>query len=114
MVQGIKSTIYPVKNLTQAKALYSKLLGAEPYFDEPFYVGFKVGDQEIGLDPSGHHEGMTGPVSYWQVSDIKESLQLCLHSGARANQDVKDMGGGLLMASVKDADENIVGLIQLP
>ena len=54
MTQGITLLVYPVKDLTQAKALYSTLLGVEPYVDQPYYVGYRVGDQEIGLDPNGH------------------------------------------------------------
>jgi predicted enzyme related to lactoylglutathione lyase len=57
---------------------------------------------------------MTGPVGYWQVNDIKRSLQLLLDAGAQAQQEVKDVGGGKLIASVKDADNNIIGLIQSP
>ncbi len=30
MNQGIRTVIYPVKDLAQAKTLYSKLLGVEP------------------------------------------------------------------------------------
>ena len=114
MNQGIRTVIYPVKDLAQAKALYSALLGAEPIFDEPYYVGFRVGNQDIGLDPNGHNQGMTGPVGYWHVDDIKKSLQLLLDNGAQAQQDVKDVGGGKLIATVKDADGNMIGLIQLP
>lgn len=114
MNQGIRTFIYPVKDLAQAKTLYSKLLGVEPYADEAYYVGFRVGDQEIGLDPNGHSKGMTGPVGYWHVSDIKKSLQLLLDAGAQAQQEVKDVGGGKLIASVKDADGNGIGLIQSP
>ena len=62
MNQGIRLFVYPVKDITGAKTLYSQLLGTEPYVDEAYYVGFKIGDQEIGLDPNGHHQGMTGPV----------------------------------------------------
>ena len=75
MFQGIRVLINPVKDIAQAKSLYSKLLGVEPYADEAYYVGFRVGDQEIGLDPHGHNQGMTGPVGYFHVSDIKRSLQ---------------------------------------
>jgi len=114
MIQGIRTFIYPVKDKAQAKTLYSKLLGIEPYADSAFYVGFKVGDQEIGLDPNGHKQGMTGPVGYYHVNDIKKSRQLLLDAGAQAQQEVKDVGGGMLIASVKDADSNIIGLIQLP
>jgi predicted enzyme related to lactoylglutathione lyase len=114
MNQGIRTVIYPVKDIAQAKTLYSKLLGREPYTDEAYYVGFKVGDQEIGLDPHGHNAGMTGPVGYYHVNDIKKSLQLLLDTGAQVQQEVQDVGGGKLIASVKDADSNIIGLIQFP
>lgn len=114
MNQGIRTVIYPVKDIAQAKALYGKLLGAEPSMDEAYYVGFKVGDQDIGLDPNGHKAGMTGPVGYYHVSDIKQSLQLLLDAGAQLQQEVKDVGGGKLIATVKDADSNVIGLIQEP
>jgi predicted enzyme related to lactoylglutathione lyase len=114
MSQGISTFIFPVKDVTGAKALYSKLLGIAPYVDEPYYVGFRAGDQEIGLDPNGHNQGMTGPIAYWDVSDIEESLQTLLDAGAQVQQAVKDVGGGKLIASVKDADGNILGLMQSP
>jgi len=106
--------IYPVKDLSQAKTLYSKLVGVPPYVDEPYYVGFRVGDQELGLDPHGHSQGITGPVGYWEVDDIKQSLELLLGSGAETLQPVRDVGGGKLIATVKDADGNITGLMQSP
>ena len=114
MVQGFSVIIYPVTDLAQAKALYRTLLGIEPYVDEAYYVGFRVGDLELGLDPHGHAKGMTGPVAYWQVNDIQNSLQLLLDAGAQAQQEVQDVGGGKLIASVKDADGNITGLLQSP
>ena len=109
---NLRTIIYPVKDLAQAKKLYSKLLGVEPSTDEAYYVGFKVGDQDIGLDPNGHNNGMTGPVGYWHDTDIKQSLQLLLDAGAQTQQGVTDVGGGKLIASVKDADGNGIGLIQ--
>jgi predicted enzyme related to lactoylglutathione lyase len=114
MTQEIKTFVYPVKDLAQAKTLYSTLLGVEPYGDSPYYVGFKVGDQEIGLDPNGHKAGLTGPVGYWPVDNIKESLQALLEAGATIVQEVKDVGGGKLIALVKDADGNMTGLMQNP
>lgn len=114
MPRSVRLLVYPVKDITQAKALYSKLLDVEPYADAAYYVGFRVGDQEIGLDPNGHNKGMTGPIGYWEVGDIKQSLQLLLDAGAQAQQEVQDVGGGMLIAAVKDADGNILGLRQSP
>lgn len=110
-MSGMKTIIYPVKDLAQAKTLYSKLLGVAPYVDEPYYVGFRLGDQQVGLDPHGHREGMTG---YWHVDDIQETLQRLRDAGAELQEEIKDVGGGRLIASVKDADGNIIGLRQEP
>ncbi len=85
------------------------MLGVEPYADAPYYVGFKVGSQDIGLDPNGHKEGMT---PYYYVDDIKKNLNLLVDSGAKIIQEIKDVGGGRLIASVKDENGNIIGLIQ--
>ena len=114
MDQSVRLFIYPVKDIAQAQKLYSTLLGVAPYVDGAYYVGFKVGDQEIGLDPNGHSQGMTGPIRYWQVDDIKASLQLLLDAGAQVQQEAKDVGGGRLIAWIKDADGNITGLLQDP
>ena len=114
MIQGIKQFNYPVKDIAQAKTLYSRLLGVEPYVDGAYYVGFRVGDQEIGLDPNGHKLGLTGPVGFFHVSDIKTTLQALVDAGAQVQQEAKDVGGGMLVAYVKDADNNSIGLIQLP
>ena len=112
MNHGMRTIIYPVKDIARAKTLYSKLLGTEPSLDEAYYVGYRVGDQDMGLDPNGHSQGMTGPVSYWHVDDIKETLEQLLDAGAEAQQAIRDVGGGKLIASVKDADGNTIGLIQ--
>ena len=109
MNQGVKTVIYPVGDLASAKAAFRELLGVEPYADAPYYVGFKVGDQDIGLDPNGHKEGMT---AYYAVDDIKKSLQSLVDAGAKTIQEIKDVGGGRLIASVKDGNGNLIGLMQ--
>ncbi len=109
MNNGIRSVVYPAKDLAQATALFRQLLGVEPYANSPYYVGFKVGNQDIGLDPNGHREGMT---VYYHVQDIKQSLNALLDAGAIQVQGIKDIGAGGMIASVKDADGNIIGLIQ--
>lgn len=109
MNQGITTVIYPVKDIEKAKVLFIKLLGVDPYADDPYYVGFKVGNQDIGLDPNGHKEGMT---AYYHVDDINKSLKLLVDAGAKIIQEIKNVGGGRLIASAKDENGNIIGLIQ--
>jgi predicted enzyme related to lactoylglutathione lyase len=112
MTKGMNTIIFPVKDLAKAKAVYTELLGVEPVNDESYYVGYKVGNQDIGLDPNGHRQGMTGPIGYFEVTDIKASVQALTAAGAETVQDVRDVGGGKLIASLKDADGNVFGLTQ--
>jgi predicted enzyme related to lactoylglutathione lyase len=109
MNQGVRTIIYSVKNIARLKTLFRTLLGGEPYADSPYYVGFKVEDQDIGLDPNGHKEGMT---VYYHVADVKQSLQSLLDADSQILQEIKDVGGGGLIASVREPDGNIIGLIQ--
>jgi predicted enzyme related to lactoylglutathione lyase len=103
--------VYPAKELASNKQIFSKFLGVEPYVNEPYYVGYRVGDMEIGLDPNAQN---AGPVTYIGVADIKSSLQEIIALGATIQQDVKDVANGLLVASVKDKDGNILGFKQNP
>ena len=112
MSEGVKLTVYPVKDIEKAKAVYSTLLGVAPYIDSAYYVGFRVADQEFGLDPNGFSAGLTGPINYFPVSDIKATLKSLLDAGAQVQQDVKNVGGSRLIAWVKDADGNTFGLMQ--
>jgi predicted enzyme related to lactoylglutathione lyase len=114
MTSGIKTIIYPVKDITAAKQFYGKLVGASPYADEAYYVGFKVDGQDVGLDPNGHGRGMTGPVAYWHIDDIHERLEALLAAGGETQEPIRDVGGGRLIATVKDADGNSIGLLQDP
>jgi hypothetical protein len=104
--------VYPAKELASAKEIFNIFLGIEPYVDEPYYVGYKVGGTEIGLDPNAQN---AGPVTYIDVADIKRSLQEIIALGATLQQDVKDVARGLLVASVnvKDKNGNILGFRQI-
>ncbi len=106
MAQNIKLIVYPVRDIEKAKAFYVRFLDAEPYVESAYYIGYKVGNQEVGLDPNSK----VGPIAYTDVADIKSSLKAMIEAGAEVVQDIKDVGGGLLIAQVRDADGNVVGL----
>ena len=111
-LQGFTILTYPVTDAAQAKMLYNKLLGVEPYVDSTYYVGYKLGEHEIGLVPNGKKQGLTGPTPYFDVNDIRSTLKSLVEAGATVQQEVRDVGGGLLVATVKDKDGNISGLRQ--
>ncbi|MDR3573078.1 MAG: hypothetical protein P4L50_04415 [Anaerolineaceae bacterium] len=112
--QAIRQFNYPVKDLVQAKKLYSRLLGVEPYVDSPYYVGFRVGGQEIGLDPNASSMGISGPVPFIEVEGVKATLEGLVAAGAQVVQEPLDVGRGMLVAYFKDGEGNVTGLVQKP
>jgi len=112
MSESIKIVLYPVTDLEKSKAVFSALLGKEPDNDSPYYVGYEAGDQHIGLNPSGHAQGMTGPVAYWPVDDIDGQIKKLTAAGATVEQEPTEVGPGRKVASLRDPDGNPIGLVQ--
>ena len=110
--QGIKTVLHPVTDLAAAKAVYTALLGVEPQADAPYYVGYDVEGQHIGLVPNGGPQGMTAPVAYWHVADIEAKLAEVTAAGAIVKESPRDVGGGRLVATFTDPDGNVLGLAQ--
>src|SRR5579864_9654286 len=112
--EGIKTVLHPVSDVTAAKAVYTALLGVAPQADSPYYVGYDVAGQHIGLVPGGGPQGMTSPVAYWHVQDIEAKLAEVTAAGATVKEPVRDVGGGRLVATITDPDGNVLGLLQDP
>jgi predicted enzyme related to lactoylglutathione lyase len=110
--QGVKTILHPVTDLSRAKAVYTSLLGIEPQADAPYYVGYEVEGQQIGLVPNGGPQGMTSPVAYWHVADIEAKLADVTAAGAMTKESPRDVGNGRLVATFTDPDGNVLGLIQ--
>lgn len=113
MFQKLRTVIYHVADLQAAKDWYTKATGAEPYFDEPFYVGFDINGFELGLDPDmtgvmpGNHS-----VSYWAVTSAREAVDKLLSVGATLVQEVTNVGGPMQVAVVADPFGNHIGVIE--
>jgi predicted enzyme related to lactoylglutathione lyase len=107
--QGVQTILHPVTDLAAAKAVYTALLGVEPMADSPYYVGYQVEGQQIGLVPNS---GMTAPVAHWHVTDIEAKLAEVTAAGGTVKEAAHDVGGGRLVASFTDTDGNVLGLIQ--
>jgi len=113
MILGLRTVIYPAPDLAAAKAWYAKVLGIEPYFDEPFYVGFAVGGFELGLLPDAQ-PGTTGARPLWGVADADVALARLVDLGAVVLEPVSDVGDGIRVAAVKDPFGNRLGIIENP
>jgi len=115
MLLGLRTVIYRAPDLARSKAWYSALLGAAPYFDEPFYVGFNVGGYELGLDPdAGGAAGPGGATAYWGVAALDDAVARAAAQGAAVLSAPHDVGGGIRVATVADPAGNVIGLIENP
>ncbi|MDB6153357.1 MAG: hypothetical protein JWL90_1810 [Chthoniobacteraceae bacterium] len=112
---GLYTSIYYVDDLARAKKWYMQFLGQAPYFDQPFYVGFNVAGYELGLMPVSDTKRLQkGSVSYWGVRDILSASAELESHGHQLFDPIADVGDGIKVASLLDADENVVGLIENP
>lgn len=113
MIQGLRTVTYPAPALAEATAWYREVLGKAPYFEQPFYVGFEVGGFELGLVPDGQ-PGTAGATAYWGTADAHAELARLEGLGAKIESPVTDVGGGILVATVRDPYGNLFGVIENP
>ncbi len=116
MSLGLRSVIYFVADLAVAKDWYTDVFEVEPYFDEPFYVGYQIGESELGLDPdlTAGQPGPGGSVAYWRVADLDATLGRMAQLEIDVVEPIRDVGGGIRLAVLADPFGNAVGLIQSP
>src|SRR5580698_6006997 len=117
MFLGLRTAKYEVQDMAKAKEWYSKVLGIQPYFDEPaFYVGYNIGGYDLGLVPAPKAETkrVAAGVAYWGVEDAHAAYKRLIELGATPVEDVQDVGGGMLVGEVRDPFGNVLGIIYNP
>jgi predicted enzyme related to lactoylglutathione lyase len=112
MFLGLRTVIYPAPDLAAAKEWWTSVLGIEPYFDEPFFVGFSPGGYELGLNSSA--DPTNGAVSYWGVPDADAAYAELLAAGATPLEPIEEVGDGIRLGTVRDPVGSIVGVIENP
>jgi predicted enzyme related to lactoylglutathione lyase len=116
MVLGLATVIYRASDLERAKAWYSAAFQQQPYFDQPFYVGFNVAGFELGLQPhpTGDESGPGGGIAYWRVASVDRAADHFIAMGATIRMAVRDVGDAIKVATVMDPFGNTIGLIENP
>jgi lactoylglutathione lyase len=113
---GLRTTIYRVSDINAAKNWYTKVFETEPYFDEPFYVGFNIAGYELGLQPE--QEPITtkaeSVLTYWGVANVESNYSRMISLGAFTHEAPANVGGEIIVAGVKDPWGNIIGIIYNP
>jgi lactoylglutathione lyase len=116
MILGLRTTIYKVDDLDKAKEWYSKAFNTKPYFDESFYVGFNIRGYELGLLPieKKTNDKSDNVLSYWGVENINKAYDHLIQLGASEHEKPTNVGGELMVASVFDPWNNLIGIIYNP
>ncbi|WP_431277634.1 VOC family protein [Leifsonia poae] len=112
MFLGLRTVVYPAPDLAAAKEWWSGVLGIQPYFDEPFFVGFNPGGYELGLDPAA--DPALGARSYWGVRDFAATEATLLAAGAVVVEPGGDVGDGIVLGTFRTPDGSLLGIIQNP
>ena len=113
MILGLRTVKYHTPDIDAGKRWYAQVVGHEPYFDMPFYVGFEVGGFELGLVPDGE-SGAGGSVAYWGTPDIDAEVARLVGLGAALRGKIEDVGDGIRVAELTDPFGNLFGVILNP
>ncbi|MBV6442376.1 MAG: hypothetical protein EPGJADBJ_04088 [Saprospiraceae bacterium] len=117
---GLRTCIYRVPDLAAATEWYTQVLGFQPYFNQPFYVGFEVGGYELGLQPYETPASAEATAdkenieTYWGVDDIQATFAHMIELGATTKMKPTNVGEDIWVATVKDPWGNIFGMIKNP
>ena len=113
MFKKLRTVIYKTDDLNAAKEWYIKITGKQPYFDQPFYVGFDINGCELGLDPDmSNTVSGNQAVSYWAVENVADTLKHLSENGAVIIQPKTNVGGEINVAIIQDPFGNQIGLIE--
>lgn len=109
---GLRTVIYPSVDLEKDTRWWIEVLGIEPYFNQPFYVGFSVAGYELGLLPGA--DPKDGALSYWGVDDVAAAVDAMVSAGSNIHTPIADVGEGIITATVLAPTGSIIGLIHNP
>ena len=111
-LNGLRTLIYPCADLRASTLWWRTFLGVDPYFEEPFYVGFNIAGYELGLVPVDDPTG--GATAYWAVDDVEASIAEAVAVGATLREPAHDVGEGIIVGAVESPSGHIIGFIVNP
>ena len=121
MLRGLATVTFYAADHEGAKRWYTDLFGIAPYFDQPGYFEFRIGDYagEFGVidaryAPPGSQDRPGGAVVFWHVDDVVADVARLVELGAAVWEPATVRGEGWLTASVLDPFGNILGVMTNP
>jgi len=111
MFKSLRRLSFQVEDPVRAKQWYSRILGAEPVFDSPYFVVFKIGDCSLSLiagdQPLKPDSGRM--CSYWEVEDVDAAYRQLIEAGATPHVEVRNINN-IRIGQVYDPFGNLLGL----
>ena len=111
-ILGLATVIFPTDDLQVSKTWWVEALGKEPYFDEPFYVGFDLHGYELGINPAAAVGN--GPVAYLRTDNIVRAFSDFIDNGCSIVGGISDVGEGIHVGELRNPDGFVFGVIQNP
>ncbi|GAA2146916.1 VOC family protein [Glycomyces algeriensis] len=118
MLRGFSTISFFADDFEAAKAWYTELLGAGPYFEVPGYMEFRVGEyqHEIGIAqgewaPHDMSAAPGGAIAYWQVDDLDAAIARLTALGAKEYEPKIVRGEGFETASFVDPFGNLLAVM---
>ena len=114
MFIGSRAAVYPVRNLTAAKAWYRNVLDATPSVDEKSFVEFRSGGGTVDLVATTQNprKNFATRDIYWGVSDAHAAYQRLLSLGAKPKQPIRKQADGIFAGTVEDPFGNVLAIVQ--
>lgn len=110
---GLRTLKLEAQDLAAAKHFYTRALGKEPYFDQPFYVGFEIEGYELGITPAESATAGPGQTStYLAVNDVDAEMARWIAFGCGEHEPATDVGDGIRVGAVRDPFGNAIGFIR--
>ena len=109
-ILGLATVIFPTADLQASKAWWVQALGKQPYFDEPFYVGFELNGYELGINPGAAIED--GPVSYLRTDNIVRAFSDFIDMGCTIVGGISSVGEGIRVGELRNPEGFVFGVIE--
>ncbi|MDO8732806.1 MAG: VOC family protein [Actinomycetota bacterium] len=111
-ILGLATVIFPTADLQASRTWWQQALGKEPYFDEPFYVGFDLNGYELGINPGAPIDN--GPVTYLRTENIERAFSQFIDNGCTIVGGISAVGEGIRVGELRNPEGFVFGVIENP
>ena len=84
-LKGIRSVIFPTRDLQASITIWTQVLGKAPAYQTPDFAVYNDGANEVGLSQA---PWVDHPLVFWNVEDIEEAHRTLVASGAKAMGEI--------------------------